>query len=288
MRIAYVSCRELPEPDIDERPLVDGLIAAGHDAVVAAWDDESVDWSSFDLALVRATWNYAQHIESFRSWIDRVSSITTLANDAQTLKWNLHKEYLRELEEHGVPIVPTEFFDQHEKLSVSQICDSRSWSKIVIKPTISAGSFGTKSFDLSKNETEYAQAFFDEMIAQRDMMIQQFVDSVDTVGETAIIVIDGQITHAIEKRPRFDDQDEEVYLRESISDEMREFTEMVLEAAGQSFLYARVDVMPDENGALMLSELEMLEPSLFFPYSSHAIDIFVKGVEKRMQQLSPE
>lgn len=280
MRIAYVSCAELPEPDIDERPLVDGLISAGHDAVVAAWDDESVDWAGFDLVVVRATWNYAHHVDAFVAWIDRVDGVTKLLNSAMTMKWNLHKGYLRGLSEGGVPIIPTAFVDQGMDASVAEIAESEGWGKIVIKPTISAGSFGTKVFDLDAGDGESAQAFFDEMIAQREMMIQKFMNSVDTIGETAMIVIDGELTHAIEKRPRFDDQDEEVYLRDEISDEMRSFAAGVLDACGMEYLYGRVDVIPGDDGEMLLSELELLEPSLFFPYSSRAVDVFVRGVEK--------
>ena len=282
MKIAYVSCKNLPEPDIDEQPLVQGLIEAGHDASVAAWDDDSVDWASFDAALIRATWNYAQHLDAFRDWLSRVDRQTTLINPRSTLEWNLHKGYLRELEDAGVPITPTAFFDRGQSGSVLSVCEQRGWPRIVIKPTVSAGSFGTRSFDLCKGEAGAAQAFFDEMVAQRDMMIQRYIPSVDTVGETALIVIDGQLTHAIEKRPRFDDQDEEVYLRESISDEMRAFAQQVLAAANQDHLYARVDVFPADDGSLMLSELELLEPSLFFPHSPEAVGVFVRGVEKRM------
>ncbi len=280
MRIAYVSCKELPEADIDEQPLVEGLIKAGHAVEVVAWDDESVDWSGFGLALVRATWNYAQQVESFEAWIGRVDSLTTLMNSAQTLKWNLHKEYLCELSDAGVPIIPSVFADRYISLGVEEVVGLEGWAKIVIKPTVSGGSYKTKVFDLANGELESAQAFFDEMIAQRDMMIQRYMPSVDTVGETALVVIDGELTHAIEKRPRFDHQEEEVYLREEISDEMRMFVKKVLDASGKEYLYARVDVIPGDDGAMMLSELEMLEPSLFFPYSSHAVDVFVRGVEK--------
>lgn len=280
MRIAYVSCTELPEADIDERPLVEALIAAGHEARVVAWDDDSVDWAGFDLAVVRATWNYAQQVEKFSDWIDRVSALTTIVNPIETLKWNLHKGYLRELHEQGVSIIPTAFVDQGAEVCVAQIADDDGWGKIVIKPMVSAGSFGTRVFDLDGGEGDGAQSFFDEMIAQRDMMIQKYMASVDTVGETALIVIDGELTHAIEKRPRFDDQDEEVYLRETISDEMRAFATRVLDAAGKENLYARVDVIPDDDGKLMLSELELLEPSLFFPHFPRAVEVFVRGVEK--------
>ena len=282
MKIAYVSCKKLPEPDIDESPLVEGLRAAGHDACVAGWDDDSVDWSRFDAILIRATWNYAWNLDAFRAWMTRVNEQTTLINPIETLEWNLHKGYLKELQGAGIAIIPTAFFDQGASASILELCEARRWPRIVIKPTVSAGSFGTRAFDLCIGESDEAQAFFNEMIAQREMMIQRYVPAVDTVGETALIVIDGQLTHAIEKRPRFDDQDEEVHLRESISEEMRVIADQVIAAANKDHLYARVDVIPDDDGSLMLSELEMLEPSLFFPYCEHAAEVFVRGVERRM------
>lgn len=281
MRIAYVSCKELPEADFDEQPLVEGLIKAGHGVVIVAWDDETVDWARFDLALIRATWNYAHMVEEFEAWIDRAGGLTTLVNSSETLKWNLHKEYLCELSDAGVPIIPTVFADRYISLGVEEVVGREGWSKIVIKPTVSGGSYKTKVFDLAEGELESAQAFFDEMIGERDMMIQRYMPSVDTVGETALVVIGGELTHAIGKRPRFDHQEEEVYLREEISDEMRAFAERVLGAAGKEYLYARVDIIPDDDGAMMLSELEMLEPSLFFPQFPAAVDAFVDAVAKR-------
>lgn len=282
MKIAYISCVNLPEPDFDEQPLVQALIEAGHSCDVVAWDDPELDLTPYDAVLVRATWNYAQNLDAFRAWVANTSKQTTLINPAGTIEWNLHKGYLRELEAAGIPIIPTMFYDRATTASISDVCSSRGWECIVIKPTVSAGSWGTRAFDLGSGEAAEAQSFFDEMITQRDMMIQQYIPGVDTVGETSLIVIDGQLTHAIEKRPRFHDQDEEVYLRDSISDEMRDIAIRVIEAANRDHLYARVDVFPDEDGSLMLSELEMLEPSLFFPHFPDAVGVFVRGMEKRL------
>lgn len=281
MKVAYVSCVELPEPDIDEGPLVGALIGAGHEVVVAAWDDPSVDWAGFDVAVVRATWNYYEDLEGFRAWIDRVDGVTKLLNPAATMRWNLHKGYLLELEAGGVPIVPTSFFEMGEMVDVGAVCRDRGWGRIVIKPTVGAGSFGARAFDLEGGEGEAAQAFMDSMIGERDMMVQEYMESVDTVGETSLVVIDGELTHAIEKKPRFDDQDESVLLREVITDEMRGMVERVLGVAGRDYLYARVDVMPADDGSLVLSELEMLEPSLFFPFCNDAVGVIVRGIEKR-------
>jgi len=285
MRIAYVRCVQLPEPDIDEQPLVEGLNTAGHEAVVAAWDDPLVDWGGFDLVLIRATWNYIEHLEAFGAWLERVDRLSTLVNPIETLKWNLHKGYLRELSEKGIPIVPTHFCQRYDAASVARVAESHGWVKIVIKPVISAGSFGTRVFDLEADGMDEGQSFLDEMIAGREMMIQRYMPSVDTVGETALVVIDGELTHAIEKKPRFDDQEEEVCLREEISDEMRSFAQRILDAAGKEYLYARVDIIPDDDGSMLLSELEMLEPSLFFPYCPGAVEAFVRGVERQVTRI---
>ena len=277
MRVAYVSCVVLPEPDHDEKPMVDGLMGAGHDVEVVAWDDPEVDWAGFDVAVVRATWNYIQHLDAFRAWIDRVDGLTTLMNPAATMKWNLHKGYLKELEEAGVPIVPTAFFGVGESVDVKGLAMERGWARIVVKPTVGAGSFGTRAFSV---EDDGAQEYFDEMVAQREMMVQEFMESVETVGETSLVVIDGVLTHGVEKRPRFDDEDEQVFLRETLSDEMRGMVDRVISAAGKEALFARVDVMPDNHGLLVLGELEMLEPSLFFPHCEGAVGAMVRGIER--------
>jgi hypothetical protein len=205
-------------------------------------------------------------------------------NPASTMLWSLHKGYLKDLESGGVPVVPTAFFEAGESIDVVGLASERDWGKVVIKPTVGAGSFGTRVFDLRAGAEHAAQSFFDSMIGEREMMVQEFVNSVETIGETALIVIDGQLTHAIEKRPRFDDQDEQVLLRETINDEMRSLVDQVLQVADKEHLFARVDVMPGNDGRLLLSELEMLEPSLFFPYCEDAVGVMVRGVERRIQK----
>jgi hypothetical protein len=278
MRIGLVNCAELPEPDLDEQPLLEALRARGHDATSAAWDDPDIDWSSFDCCPIRATWNYAQHPQSFIEWMRRADKQTRLLNPLSTLEWNLHKGYLKELDRQGIPVIPTAFSAQRSPIDVRTHSADRGWTRIVIKPTISAGSFCTRAFDLNTHADD-AQSFFDEMIESREMMIQRYIPSVDTVGETSIVVIAGEITHAVEKRPRFDDQEEQVFLRDLITHEMRSLARRVLEAARKEHLYARVDVMPNDDGSLMLSELEMLEPSLFFTLHPSAADTFVRALE---------
>lgn len=58
----------------------------------------------------------------------------------------------------------------------------------------------------------------------------------------------------------------------------------VLEAAvdavrpGAPLLYARVDTARDDRGALLLMELELVEPSLFFTHAPETLPGFVAAV----------
>ena len=49
----------------------------------------------------------------------------------------------------------------------------------------------------------------------------------------------------------------------------------VVEATGDSPMYARIDVAPGPSGEPVVMELELIEPSLFFPQSPAALERFV-------------
>ncbi|MEO0629094.1 MAG: hypothetical protein AAFY46_00005, partial [Planctomycetota bacterium] len=130
-RVAIATCVTLPEPDPDQQLMLDALTGAGLDASLAAWDDTSVEWASYDLAVIRSTWNYHEHLDEFKTWLDRASESTLLINPAPIVRWNLHKGYLRELEQAGLPIVPTAFVDAHQPADLPSILNDRDWSDIV-------------------------------------------------------------------------------------------------------------------------------------------------------------
>lgn len=94
MRVALVTCTEMPRPDWDLPILEAAFAARGGAARTVAWDDATVDWSAFDVALIRSTWNYVAHFRAFRSWLDHVAARTRLINPLPAILWNLHKRYL--------------------------------------------------------------------------------------------------------------------------------------------------------------------------------------------------
>ena len=277
MRIALVNCVALPEPDPDEAPLLAALRRAGHDARTLAWDDPHADPGAFDVCVLRATWNYHQRLDDFLAWCDRADGVTRLVNAPEVVRWNAHKRYLADLERAGVPIVPTAFVPQGSGTALRSITASRGWSDVVIKPAVSGGSFATRRF--APGQQAEGEAFLSEWAAKRDMMVQPYLPSVERGGERALVWVAGAFTHAIEKHPRFSNEAERVTARSTLTPDERAFGMGVLAAASRGFLYARVDVMELESGELVLSELELIEPSLFFEHSPTALDRFVEAVE---------
>ncbi len=279
LRIALASCAVLPEPDTDFEPLAAALRARGCEVDAFPWDGPG-DLSNFDVCVLRSTWNYYHQPVQFLNWIDAAARQCQLINSASVVRWNADKRYLLELQNEGVPIVETVWFDAGQPAeSIAEICSNRNWSRFVIKPVVSAASFCTRSF--AGGDLPAAVEFLTAQLPTRAMMAQPFMESITTVGEKSIAWIDGQITHAWTKWPRFAGQHENVRPNAEITDGDREIVDQAVRGSRDQVLYARIDLMYDTNGTPQLSELELIEPSLYFNFSHSALERFVNGILRR-------
>jgi glutathione synthase/RimK-type ligase-like ATP-grasp enzyme len=251
----------------------------------AVWDDPDVDWAGFDLVVVRSTWDYTARRDEFLAWADAVGSVTRLANPAPVLRWNTDKRYLGELAAAGVPVVPTTYLlaEEHRgSVDPFDLADHRG--DLVVKPTVSAGSQDTARYTPADARAAgaHARALLD---AGRDVMVQPYLHRVDEVGETGMVVLSGELSHGFAKaallRGGAADVDglfapEQITPRSPAPDEV-ELARLVLDAATTilgvgRLLYARVDVLPDDDGGPRLLELELTEPSWFLEQSPGAAD----------------
>jgi hypothetical protein len=220
--------------------------------------------------VLRSTWNYYERVDAFLAWVDRVEHVL---NPAAVVRDNVRKTYLRDLEARGIAIVPTAW-------DVKDVRALRSlgWDTIVIKPVVSAGSFSTRRF--TRAEDDAAQSFLDA--AGREMMIQPWMPAVDTSGERSIVWIDGAVSHAIRKNPRFANEHESVTAVDIAADE-RAFAERVIgeiHSKNPDLLYARIDMIRD-GASLRLMELELVEPSLFLLQHPPALARFAGAILSR-------
>jgi glutathione synthase/RimK-type ligase-like ATP-grasp enzyme len=280
MRVALASCQRLPEPDLDEPLLLAALARHGIEASVLPWDDEAAPFAAQDLVVLRSTWNYFERVEAFVAWTARVAASTRLLNPPHVVAWNAKKTYLAELEARGVAVVPTDFVARGASRRIEDLLDERGWDEIVIKPLVSAGSYRTERF--ARATASAAQAFLEALVADRDAMVQRWMPSVETYGERSLVWIDGAITHAIRKSPRFSGAAEHVSGSEvPIADDERAFAERALAPFADELLYARVDLVRDAEATLRVMELELIEPSLFLAQSEAALVRLAAAIARR-------
>ena len=257
-RIAIVTTAELDVPDADEALLLPLL----PEARLASWDDPSVDWSAFDVAILRSTWNYTEHLDEFLAWATRVSQVTRLVNPVEIIEWNTDKRYLADLAARGIPVVPTQFFSPGESIPADAVA-----GHVVVKPSVGAGSKGAALF---RDDVEGAIAHAATLHAEgRTVMVQPYMSQVDDGGETALIFVGGEFSHAARKAAilsRNMSWSTGLYADEKVvptaaSDEELELAHRILEDL-PGLAYARVDLLPTPDGPVVL-ELELTEPSLF-------------------------
>ena len=285
MDVALVSCMNLPEPDPDAAPLAAALDAAGIRSRVLAWDDPAVEWSRAPMTVFRSSWNYPLRREAFMAWAETTARLTDLWNSLPVVQWNSHKSYLLELERRGIRIASTVLVVRGSTRSLGDILDERGWDEVVIKPAVSCASFRTRHF--RRNQQDEGESHLRDLARDGDVLVQQYLPSVNSYGERSLVWIDGEITHSIRKSPRFEGQEESVttYAVESTAEEQALADRAITAASqliGQPLLYARADMARSSDGVPVIMELELIEPSLFFSQGPDALGRYVAAIQRRL------
>ena len=286
--IALATCAQLPAGDEDSQRLVEALGAIGVAASWHAWSDPHVEWPAFDLVVVRSTWDYTIDREAFVAW---ARAVPRLANPAEVLAWNTDKTYLRDLAAAGLPVVPTAWSEPGDPVELPT-------GEFVVKPSIGAGSNGAGRFGDGTHDVarKHAASLHD---AGRTVMVQPYLADVDTVGETALIYLDGAFSHAVRKAPMLAQSavnelspglstglfvPERITSRPPDPDELAVGEQVLAEIRrrfGGDLLYTRVDVLPSPAGPVVI-ELELTEPSLFLEHDEAAATRVAAAVSRRL------
>jgi glutathione synthase/RimK-type ligase-like ATP-grasp enzyme len=264
-RIAIATCAEYEDLKVDDRLLREALEARGAEARSVVWDEEGASWEGIDLCLMRSTWDYHEEHERFLAWTRQVADTTTLHNPADLIAWNSEKTYLRELGEAGVPTVPTAWVERGSSAGIEEILGREGWEEIVVKPVVD---LGAKNLHRVRAGDASAQEALATVLARHDAMVQPFLPSLEEQGETSLIYIDGNFSHAVRKRPAKGDFRVQSIWGGTVESarpeaEQVEVAEAALAFLAEPALYARVDLVADLDQSPVLIELELIEPNLY-------------------------
>lgn len=269
----------------EDRLVAEALAARGLVSERVDWARPDVDWSRFGLALFRTTWDYFDRFPQFDAWLDRVASQVPLCNPASLVRWNVDKHYLRDLEDRGVHTVPTLFIERGSTTSLGDLLATHGLTQAVLKPVISGGARHTYCVD-PRQAAAHEQRLA-SLLADEAMMLQPFQRDIVERGEMTLVVIDGRFTHALRKVAKAgdfrvqDDHGGTVHPYAPTPEEIA-FAERAMAACDPMPLYGRVDMIRDNEGALAVMELELVEPELWFRLHPPAAEALAEGLMRRI------
>jgi len=236
----------------------------------------------------RTIWDYFERFEEFSVWMESVKTQTQLINSYELVQWNIDKHYLLDLEKKGIAIVPTAYVDTGAYQTIEAVCEARGWSDVVIKPAIAGGAFHTHK--VLQSERANYEVLFKELVAERDMLIQPFIKSIATRGEASLMIFNGEYTHAILKKAKAGDyrvQDDwggTVHPYEPSEEEIA-FAKACFTSCPSLPVYGRADILWDDDGGILLGELEIIEPELWVRNAPESAGVFAQGILEKIETL---
>ena len=286
MDVALVTCAALPGLHSDDRQLLHALVACGVAAEPVVWEDAYQDWSVPRMCVIRSAWDYAYRRDAFTAWADRAAAGTKLWNPRSVVHWNTHKRYLRDLADRGAAVVPTVVLPAGSKISLEAVRDEHGWDDLVIKAAVAqSGRYIKRVHAAALDEGRRHLARY---LPHEDMLIQPFLPAVAQGGELSAVFVEGEFAHAVRKTPagsdfRVHDDYGGIVVRTDPTPAELESARVALGAAGETTLYARVDLVADADGRPVVMELELVEPELFLRFAPETVDRLAAAIMRRLE-----
>jgi len=281
MRVAFLTSGAMPGLYSDDLLAAKVLVARGHEVAPAVWDKTTIaTLNGFDAVVMRSPWDWYSRPLEFESFLERLGDLASpLFNPHSMLLDFYDKTYLRSLEERGVPIVPTRWVTRDALETLPDLIRAEGWARAVIKPTVSANSSSTHLF--SAREARKVMS----SLRQKDhhaYLVQPYLEEIEHDGEWSLIFFGGVYSHAVRKYPKLGDfrvqHDHGGRVEPHVANAL--LIEQATEAVRRGVpgaLYARVDGVVREE-QLLLMELEVIEPELFFRTDPDAADRFADAL----------
>lgn len=279
MKLALATCAELADLFPSDRLLAAALRDRGFDAVPWIWDQPMPD--GIGAVVIRTIWDYWHKEARFRHWLDELETAgTRVINPVETLRWNLDKHYLFELAAAGIALPRTEWLDTPRPLS--EVFEAIDGEVVVIKPAVSAG--GHDTF-LIRRDDDTAQGRVDALVRRGPVLAQELIEEVAD-GEISLLFFDGVYSHSILKRAapgefRIHIEYGGTVEAIEVARDLVAQAQRVVDVLPTVPAYARVDGLVRDD-TLVLMELELIEPELFFDYREGSAEAFAAVLQRRL------
>lgn len=299
MKIAFLACPDTLPGSPTRRP--DGFehdlqLAALRDGLAGRAEVQDIDWQAplehltgFDLAYLGTPWNYTRTKDLF---LARLTALETagvmVCNPVEVIRWNADKLYLKELEARGAPTIPTLWPEDPGHTDVLAAMDHFGCDRVVVKRRVGAGAVGQHCF--SRDAVPEANWQMGQ-----PGMIQPFLRAIQDEGELSFIFVSGQLSHALVKRAKADDyRIQSLYggveqaIEPAPADRAAAEAVIAMLPFAQQPLYARIDMVRLDSGALAVIEAELIEPYLYPEQGPQFGRMFADAMIARFAELAGE
>lgn len=294
-KIILAMSSETPQGLPGDQALCDALRAHDIEPLLRNWDDPGVDWSEGRFTVLRTAANYAQRRDHFLAW---ARSVPKLLNSPDVIAWNTDKHYLLEFERLGLPIIPTIWLEPSQGLSKHQVHTRfPAFGDFVVKPTISSAGrdVGLYTSTEAYSRMEAIDHAMDLLQAGSGVMVQRYLQEVETQGEISIVYYNGVISHTVQKGAMLHSAAQSVsekidFARKSSQEEwgwgeqVRRVIHKYLKdhsAHDSQILYDRIDLVPDGQGSFYVMEVSLVEGNLYLDVTSDAVENFADAIAQR-------
>ena len=269
-------------PTVLER-LSHALAGAGIAVEPSPWTahvDEASGLLEYPLVLPLIVWGYHRdHDRWTRACETWAAAGVRMLNPPSVIGWNSDKSYLGRLADRGVAIPPTIWVEDVTQADVDGAFDRFGTDVVIVKPRVSGGAW--KTLRLSRGERLSGAP-------EGPAMIQPYLPSIETEGETSLLFFGGQLSHAVNKRPvagefRIQVQFGGQYaaVAEPPAGALA-LAERTLTAIGEDLLYARIDMARGPDGEWLLMEAELIEPDFYLGSAPDGGARFAAAVKGRL------
>ena len=272
--------------DQENDDLFNYLVGKGLPVSYQIWDDPEVDWTKFELIILKTPWDYFDKINAFYAWLDKLEQLgCRVLNPVQTVRWNADKRYLKDMQDKGVKVVPTVWLEKGSEFKAAEAFAKLGSEKIIVKPSVSGGAKNT--FALTPADAEAKTESINALLQQEAFLVQPFVKEIQSKGEWSFLFFNGEYSHTVLKAVKPGDFRVQHFFGGTIHTPeppaaLLETAHNIVDAFAQDCLYARVDGVEIE-GELYLMELELIEPFLFMATSEGALERYYQAVAEHLQ-----
>lgn len=288
-KIALVTCSSMSNFEThlenEEELLLNFLKKKEIEAKIEVWDDTSVNWESYDVVMIKSTWDYFDKVEQFRVWLDEMEKRQIkIYNSIGVLRWNMDKIYLNDLEKADIKVISTIWLDKNASFSLQKFKDELGAEEMIVKPRISGASKNT--FKVGTENLKEIELKLNELIKHEDFMAQPYMKEIE-LGEQSFLFFNGKFSHAVKKVPKANDFRVQHYFGGSIiplapDASIMKQAQKVCDLFAPDCLYARVDGIV-KDGILYIIELEIIEPLLYLYTHPAAFDTLLDAIKTKLE-----